>query len=74
MVTAVAAGMLAGIGAVVADPDRALTVSATYVPGLSAAAAQASAKATLTATLPLWTGAGRHGGRPPRRRAVGCDG
>ena len=55
-VTAVATGMLAGIGAVVADPARALTVSANYVPGLSAAAAQASAKATLTATLPLWTG------------------
>lgn len=55
-VKAVAAGMLAGIGAVVADPDRALTVSANYVPGLSVAAAQASAKATLTATLPLWTG------------------
>lgn len=55
-VKAVAAGMLAGIGAVVADPDRALSVSADYVPGLSAAAAQASAKATLTATLPLWTG------------------
>ncbi|HSK31877.1 MAG TPA: ABC transporter substrate-binding protein [Propionicimonas sp.] len=55
-VKAVAAGMLAGISAVVADPDRALTVSAEYVPGLNAAAAQASAKATLTATLPLWTG------------------
>jgi NitT/TauT family transport system substrate-binding protein len=55
-VTAVATGMLAGIGAVVADPDRALTVSANYVPGLSAAAAQASAKATLTASLPLWKG------------------
>jgi NitT/TauT family transport system substrate-binding protein len=34
-----------------------LTVSADYVPGLSAAAAQASAKATLTATVPLWTNA-----------------
>ncbi|HEY3337399.1 MAG TPA: ABC transporter substrate-binding protein [Propionicimonas sp.] len=55
-VKAVAAGMLAGISAVVADPDHAMTVSATYVPGISAAAAQASAKATLTATIPLWTG------------------
>lgn len=54
-VKAVAAGMLAGIRSVVADPDRALKVSADYVPGLSAAAAQESAKATLTATLPLWT-------------------
>ena len=54
-VKAVAAGMLTGIRSVVADPDRALKVSADYVPGLSAAAAQESAKATLTATLPLWT-------------------
>lgn len=57
-VKAVTAGMLAGIASVVADPDRALTVSADYVPGLSVAAAAASAKATLTATLPLWTGPG----------------
>lgn len=55
-VKAVAAGMLAGITSVVADPNRALTVSANYVPGLSVAAAQSAAKATLTATLPLWTG------------------
>jgi NitT/TauT family transport system substrate-binding protein len=57
-VKAVAAGMLAGMASVVADPDRALTVSADYVPGLTVAAAAASAKATLTATLPLWTGSG----------------
>ena len=56
VVKAVVSGMLAGISSVVADPDRAMTVSADYVPGLSAAAAQASAKATLTATIPLWTG------------------
>jgi NitT/TauT family transport system substrate-binding protein len=55
-VNAVAAGMLAGMASVVADPDRAMTVSADYVPGLTVAAAAASAKATLTATLPLWTG------------------
>jgi NitT/TauT family transport system substrate-binding protein len=54
-VRAVAAGMLAGITSVVADPDRALTVSADYVPGLTGATAQPAAKATLTATLPLWT-------------------
>ena len=55
-VKAVVAGMLAGISSVAADPDRAMTVSAAYVPGISVAAAQESAKATLTATLPLWTG------------------
>jgi NitT/TauT family transport system substrate-binding protein len=54
-VKAVAAGMTSGIKSVVADPDRALKVSGDYVPGLSAAAAQQSAKATLSATLPLWT-------------------
>ena len=54
-VKAVAAGMLTGIASVVANPDRALTVSGDYVPGLTVAAAQASAKATLIATLPLWT-------------------
>ncbi len=53
-VKAVAAGMLTGIKSVVADPDRALQVSGTYIPGLSAAAAQ-QAKATLIATIPLWT-------------------
>ncbi|MGC3994015.1 MAG: ABC transporter substrate-binding protein [Propionicimonas sp.] len=55
VVKVVAAGMLAGIRTVVDDPDHAMDVSATYVPGLSAAAAQASAKATLTATTKLWT-------------------
>lgn len=57
VVKAVVAGMLAGTTAVVTDPDQALAVSADYVPGLTAAAAQASAKATLAATLPLWRGA-----------------
>ncbi len=55
-VKGVVAGMLAGISSVVADPDKAMTISADYVPGISAAAAQASARATLTATIPLWTG------------------
>lgn len=55
-VKAVAAGMLSGIQSVVSNPDRALTVSANYVPGLSGSAAQQSAKATLAATAKLWTG------------------
>ncbi len=54
-VKAVTAGMLAGIKSVVTEPDRALQVSADYIPGLSAAAAQQSARATLAATVPLWT-------------------
>ena len=52
-VKAVAAGMLAGIGSVVAEPERALQVSAKYVPGLDAV--KDSARATLTATVKLWT-------------------
>lgn len=55
VVKAVVAGMLAGIRTVVADPDHALTVSNTYVPGLSAASATAAAKTTLAATTKLWT-------------------
>ncbi|MCA0296449.1 MAG: ABC transporter substrate-binding protein [Actinobacteria bacterium] len=55
VVTAVAAGMLAGIRTATTDQAHALEVSAAYVPGLSAAAAQTAAKATLAATVPLWT-------------------
>lgn len=58
VVKAVVAGTLAGIRTAVADQAHALEVSATYVPGLSAASAQESAKATLAATAPLWTGGG----------------
>ncbi|MGV8908788.1 MAG: ABC transporter substrate-binding protein [Propionicimonas sp.] len=54
-VKAVAAGMLAGISATVADPAHALEVSGNYIPGLSEPAAQLSASSTLTATVPLWT-------------------
>lgn len=55
VVKAVAAGMLAGIRTAVSDPDHALQVSATYVPGLSEKAASEAARATLTATAKLWT-------------------
>lgn len=55
VVKAVAAGMLAGIRTTTTDQAHALEVSAAYVPGLSAAAAQTAAKATLAATVPLWT-------------------
>ncbi len=55
VVKAVVAGMLAGITTTVADPDHALQVSTSYVPGLSEASAQTAAKATLAATDALWT-------------------
>ncbi len=56
VVKAVVAGTLAGIGTTVADKGHALKVSADYIPGLSAAAAQQNASLTLEATSPLWTG------------------
>lgn len=58
VVKAVISGMLAGINAAIADPDRALQVSADYVPGLNVATAKASARATLLATTSLWAGSG----------------
>jgi NitT/TauT family transport system substrate-binding protein len=58
VVKAVAAGMLAGIRTVVGSPDHAMQVSQQYVPGLSVAAAQTSARATLDATTKLWTTSG----------------
>ena len=57
VVKAVVAGTLAGIRTTVADQAHALAVSGSYVPGLSAAAAQQSAKATLAATATLWADA-----------------
>lgn len=47
----VADAMLAGIEQVVGDPAGAVTTSANYVPSLN----QAAARATLDATLKLWT-------------------
>ncbi|MBN9104151.1 MAG: ABC transporter substrate-binding protein [Propionibacteriaceae bacterium] len=55
VVKAVVAGTMAGITAVVEKPERALEVSAHYVPDLDTAAGKASATATLAATKPLWT-------------------
>ena len=54
-VRAVAAGMLAGIRSAATDNERALEVSATYVPGLDQATD--AARATLAATTKLWVGA-----------------
>jgi ABC-type nitrate/sulfonate/bicarbonate transport systems, periplasmic components len=58
VVRSVVAGTLAGISSVVADQANALTVSGDYIPGLDVAATKLAAEATLTATLPLWTGSG----------------
>ncbi len=55
---------VAGVQRTVADPDAALTTSRTYIPQLANdTAAQARAKATLEATLPLWKGTSTIDGR-----------
>lgn len=56
LVQAVCRAIVGGVQAVVAAPDEAIGTSLPHIPGLSAAAAQKSAKATLTATVPLWQG------------------
>jgi len=50
---AVAQAVTAGIQATVADPDAAMTASATWIPGLLGSAQATSAKATLTATITI---------------------
>ena len=61
---AVARATVAGVQRTVADPDAALTTSRTYIPQLANdTAAQARAKATLEATLPLWKGTSTIDGR-----------
>ncbi len=50
---AVADGMVAGVRECVNDPAGAITTSVPYIPGLSASSAQASARATLDATLAI---------------------
>jgi NitT/TauT family transport system substrate-binding protein len=55
VVKAVVAGTAAGLAAVVEKPERALEVSASYVPDLKTAQGKASAAATLAATKTLWT-------------------
>ncbi|HQA76916.1 MAG TPA: ABC transporter substrate-binding protein [Propionicimonas sp.] len=57
VVRRVATAMLGGVKTAVTDPDHALAASAKFVPGLSASAAQAAAKATLVATAKLWVDA-----------------
>ena len=54
---AVADAMVAGVKAVVADPAAAVTASVPYVPGLAAADAQKSARATLDATVKVMSNA-----------------
>lgn len=56
VVRSVIAGMLTGMRTAVSDPERALTVTADYVPGLSGQALDA-ARATLAATSKLWVDA-----------------
>ncbi len=54
VVRAIAAGMVAGMKAVAANPDQAMTISKAYVPGLSDPATATSARAVLDATIPLF--------------------
>ncbi|WP_420175110.1 ABC transporter substrate-binding protein [Luteococcus sp. OSA5] len=56
LVRAVCQGVVAGVGAVVADPAAALEVSVDHIPGLGGAKARQGAMATLKATIPLWKG------------------
>lgn len=55
--TAVAQAMVAGVDRTVKDPEAALTISATQIPGLEEPAAKDAARATLLATIPLWKNA-----------------
>jgi len=55
VVKAVVAATAAGIAEAVAKPDRALEVSAAYVPDLKTTSGKTSAAATLAATKQLWT-------------------
>lgn len=56
LVGSVARAIVAGVQAVVAEPEAAIKASIPHVPGLQAEAAQANARATLEATIPLWKG------------------
>ena len=52
--SAVAGAMVAGLDRTVKDPEAALAISATQIPGLDEATAKDAARATLLATIPLW--------------------
>ena len=56
-VKAVVAGMAAGMRETVSAPASAITDSKAFIPTLGEAGAEASARATLTATVPLWSAA-----------------
>lgn len=55
VVKQVVAGMLAGVKTAVSDPDHAMQVSASYIPGLQPGPIADAARATLVATAKLWT-------------------
>lgn len=59
----VARSMVAAMEKVVAEPASAVAAARTHIPTLDQAGAEASALATLEATIPLWT--------PPAGRATG---
>ncbi len=63
VVKAVIAGTLAGVASVVADQSHALQVSSSYVPDLGTPAGATAARATLAATVQLWTLNGQVSGK-----------
>src|SRR6185312_8507199 len=54
LMRALVAATLRGLAYTIANPQRAVTLSEKYVPGLNDATQQASALAVLQATIPLW--------------------
>ncbi len=65
-VRAVIKATLQGLAYTIAHPQEAVTVSASYVPGLDSAAQQANALAVLQATIPVWQTSGRAGYNDPQ--------
>jgi NitT/TauT family transport system substrate-binding protein len=65
-VRAVVKATLQGLAYTIAHPQEAVTLSASYVPGLDSAAQQADALAVLQATIPVWQTSGRAGYNDPQ--------
>src|SRR5579885_3054347 len=64
-IKAVIAATLRGVQYVIANPQKALDISKTYVPGLRDSKNAANALAVLQATIPLWQSTGQPGYNDP---------
>ncbi len=64
-IKAVIAATLRGVQYVIANPQKALDISKTYVPNLSDSKNAANALAVLQATIPLWQSTGQPGYNDP---------